>query len=219
MAIIKSAFYRNPHIGLFIRVNEEIAIIPKNTHKKLFPRLQGALDVELVEIYLAQSPILGIFSVLNSNGCIVTALAEKAEVKPLKEKGLNVYFLDERYAPGNNILANDYAALVNPDIPKNELKKISDCLGVEVFNQPVANLPTVGSTNVVSNKGLLAYHELSEIELKMFEKIFKVRGTRGTVNLGSPANSFGVIANSKGAVVGDATSGAEMQRIYEGLFG
>ncbi|MFH1751231.1 MAG: translation initiation factor IF-6 [Candidatus Micrarchaeota archaeon] len=219
MPILKTTFYKNPHIGLFIRASEKIVLVPKNIHSKLLPQVGKALDAEIVEIFLCQSPILGVFSALNSNGCVVSALTERHEIKPLKDLGLNVYFLSEQFAPGNNILVNDKAALLNHNIPRSEHKKIGDCLGVEVFSQPVANRNTVGSGNAVTNKGLLAYHELTDVELKMFEKIFGVRGTRGTVNLGSSANSYGVVANSRGALVGETTSGSEMQNLYEGLFG
>lgn len=219
MAILKTSFYKNPHIGLFIRATDKIALVPKNIHEKLVPQVKESLEVEIVPIFLCQSPVLGIFSALNSNGAVVSALTEKHEIRPLKELGLNVYFLSEQFAPGNNILVNDKAALLNHNLPRSEHRKIADCLGVEIFSQPVANLNTVGSNNVVTNKGLLAYHELTDVELKMFEKIFGVRGSKGTVNLGSPANSYGVVANSKGALVGESTSGAEMQTLYEGLFG
>ncbi len=219
MPMLKTSFYNNPHIGLFIRANEKVALVPKNIHDKLIPRVQESLRVEIIRILLCQSPILGIFSCINSNGCVVSALAEKHEVKPLKELGLNICFLDEKFAPGNNILANDKAALINPKIARKDLGKISDCLGVEVFSQPVANVHTVGAMNVVTNRGLLTHRDLSDVEMKMFEKMFGVRGTRGTVNLGSTANSYGVVANTKGALVGESTSGAEMQRIFEGLFG
>ncbi|MEK6953902.1 MAG: translation initiation factor IF-6 [Candidatus Micrarchaeota archaeon] len=219
MPILKTSFYKNAHVGLFIRANDKFALVPKNIHEKMVPQVKEALQAEIVPIFLCQSPVLGIFSALNSNGVIVSALTEKHEIKPLKELGLNIYFLTEQFAPGNNILCNDKAALLNHNIPRSEHKKIGDCLGVEVFAQQVANLNTVGSGNVVTNKGLLAFHELTDVELKMFEKIFQVRGSKTTVNLGSPANSYGVVANSHGALVGDGTSGAEMAKVYEGLFG
>ncbi|MFH0971308.1 MAG: translation initiation factor IF-6 [Candidatus Micrarchaeota archaeon] len=219
MPIRKTSFYKNPFIGLYIRANERIALVPKNIHEKIVPIVKEALQVEIVPIFLCQSPVLGIFSALNSNGCVVSALAEKHEVRPLRELGLNVFFMDEKFAPGNNILANDKSALVNPRIPRPEQKKIGDCLGVEVFSHPIANLQTVGSENVVTNRGLFAFGEISEVELKMAERIFGVRGTPGTVNSGSNANSYGVVANTKGAIVGESTSGAEIQKIFEGLFG
>jgi translation initiation factor 6 (eIF-6) len=37
--------------------------------------------------------------------------------------------------------------------------------------------------------------------------------------MGVPFVGMGVVANSKGALVGHATSGFEVQRIYEALFG
>ncbi|MFH1442810.1 MAG: translation initiation factor IF-6 [Candidatus Micrarchaeota archaeon] len=219
MGIAKLSFNKNPHIGLFFRANEELVLVPKNIHEKILPQLTEALQAELLPIYFCQSPILGIFSALNSNGCIVSALAEKHEVKPLKDRGLNVQFLNEQFAPGNNILVNDKAALVNPRMPKADIKKVSDCLGVEVFRHPIANLQTVGSNNVVTNGGLFAYSHISDVEMRMLEKIFGVRGVKGTVNTGSTANSYGVVANSKGAIIGEATSGSETQKVYEALFG
>jgi translation initiation factor 6 len=217
--IRKTSFYKNPFIGLFIRTNEKFTLVPGNIHEKLIPLVKEALGTEILPIFLCQSPVLGIFCALNSNGIVVSALAEKHELKPLKEIGLNVLFLDEKFAPGNNILANDKGALVNPNIPKPDLKKIGDCLGVEIFHQPIVNLNTVGSTNIVTNSGLLANNEMSDVELKMCEKVLGVRGLRGTVNLGSTANSYGLVANSKGALVGETTSGSEIQVVYEALFG
>ncbi|MEK6843531.1 MAG: translation initiation factor IF-6 [Candidatus Micrarchaeota archaeon] len=217
--IKKLSFYKNPFIGLFIKASEKLALIPKNIHEKNIPEIEETLQVRAIPVFFCQSPTLGIFSAFNSNGIVVSALAEKHELKPLKDEGLNVCYLDERYSPGNNILTNDKAALVNPSIPKLEIKKIADCLGVEVSNHPLANLPTVGSTNIATNSGLLANSEISDVELKMMERILQVRGIKGTVNLGSFANAYGVVANSKGAIVGESTSGAEMQKIYESLFG
>ncbi|MBI5224235.1 translation initiation factor IF-6 [Candidatus Micrarchaeota archaeon] len=217
--IKKLSFYKNPFIGLFIKSSEKLTLIPKNIHEKNIPQIEDALQAKVIPMFICQSPTLGIFCALNSNGIVVSALAEKHELKPLKDEGLNICYLDERFSPGNNILTNDNAALVNPSIPKVEIKRIADCLGVEVSNHPIANLQTVGSTNIATNSGLLANNDISDVELKMLERIFKVRGLKGTVNLGSLANSYGVVANTKGAIVGEATSGSEMQRIYESLFG
>lgn len=219
-SIKKTSFYKNPFIGLFIRTNEKYTLVPGNIHEKLIPLVKDCLGTEIIPMFLCQSPILGIFCALNSNGIVVSSLAEKRELEPLKKLGLNVHYLDEKYAPGNNIIANDKGALVNPSIPKTEFKKIGDCLGgIEVYHQPIAQLQAVGSANVATNAGFFAYHEISDVELKMCEKIFGVRGSKGTVNLGSSANAYGVVANSKGALVGETTSGSEMQVIFEALFG
>ncbi|HLD62270.1 MAG TPA: hypothetical protein VI875_00220, partial [Candidatus Norongarragalinales archaeon] len=69
------------------------------------------------------------------------------------------------------------------------------------------------------DKGLLAHNETSEIELKYLEKIFSVRGLVGTTNFGQTYNGFSIVANNHGALVGNATTGIEMQRIFEALGG
>jgi len=133
----------------------------------------------------------------------------------LKKRGLNVFSL-EALSPGNNVVANDKGALASNRVQKKDLKKISDCLGVEVFQQRFAT-PTVISSTVATNKGLLVHNDFTETETKFLEKILGARGLQATVNHGVLFNSLGVVANSKGAVVGEATSGFEVQRIYEAL--
>lgn len=176
--------------------------------------------MESARIFVNQSHLIGLYVAMNSTGCVLPDFAEKGEQKILKSKGLNLCLLDSRYgAVGNNVLVNDRACLLNPRVPAKDAKKIRDCFGVEVFQQPVSGISTVGAINAVTNKGLLAYPEITAVELKRLEKMFGVKGVGGSVNMGSPFNSFGVVANSNGALVGESTSGAEMQKIYEALFG
>ena len=130
---------------------------------------------------------------------------------------MNVILLN-RYSPGNNILCNNKACLVNPEIPATEAKKIGDCLGVEVFRQKIG-IRTSGSANVVTDKGLLAFNETSEVEMKYLEKIFGIKGIVTTTNFGNPFNGFAVVANAKGALVGETSTGVEVQRIFEALSG
>jgi translation initiation factor 6 len=109
---------------------------------------------------------------------------------------------------------------LHPTISKAQERKISDALGVEAMaHDTLSKISTVGAINVVTNRGLLAFNEMPQVELKKLERIFKVRGNVGTCNMGVPFVGMGVVANSKGALVGDASSGFEVSRIYEALFG
>ena len=219
MGIQKGSFFKNPFIGLYIEASDSLALLPKNAPHDVEAQLHSVLQVKVVRTFVDESGLLGLFAVMNSSGCILPGFAEESELKMLRKEGLNVYRIKKGHSPGNNILANDRGALVNPAVNPADARGISDCLGVEVFQQPVTNFGAIGSLNVITNKGLLAYNDISEVELKLMERIFKVKGAIGTVNFGSIANALGVVANSKGALVGETTSGFEMQRIYEGLFG
>jgi len=216
VAIARLSLHKNPFLGLFFKANEEFLLCPKNAPAKTIDAACEALEVEPVKLFVSQSPLVGVLSAINSFGVVLPDFAEKPERELLKKKGLNVFCL-QSFAPGNNVLANDKAALVSPRVPPSDAKKISDCLGVEVFQYCVAGFATVGSLNVVTNKGVFACNEASDAELKELEKTFGAAAGKGTANLGSPCNGLCMAANSKGAVVGELTTGFEIQRIYEAL--
>ena len=219
MAIQKTSFYNNAFIGLYCRANDSVALIPRNSSPEFEALVSKALEVPAKRVYVDESGLLGVFSALNNKGCILPHFASDADVSNIKrDTGLNVARLEDALSPGTNILANDSAALLNPLMGREDAKIIRDCLGVETFQQPQANA-TVGAMNLVTNRGLLAYNDTPDVVLKFLDKIFKVKGAVGSVNFGSTANGFGLVANGKGALVGERTSGVEMQRVYEGLFG
>ncbi|MBU1198169.1 translation initiation factor IF-6 [Candidatus Micrarchaeota archaeon] len=216
--IEKGSFYKNPFIGLFLRSCDTLTLVPKNAPEKLVRQVERVLGTKTLELYVDQASILGIFASLNDTGCVLPSFAEPEEKKRLKQAGWNVCTITERFCPGNNVLVNNKSALVNPRLPKEDQKTIADALNVEVFSQQVSPMPTVGSIHVVTNRGILAYNDSSEEELKLLERFFQVPAGIGTANLGSPFISLGVVANAKGALVGSLTSGFEVQRVYEALF-
>lgn len=219
VALERASFYKNPYLGLYLATSDKLTLLPSNAHDKLVEQAARVLETDTVSLFIDESPILGIYCALNSTGVLVPTFASKKEQKTLKAAGLNVCTISEQFSPGNCVLVNDKAALVHPHMEPADRKKIADHLNVEVFSQQVTGIPTVGSINVVTNRGLLAYNDVSEEELKLMERFFGVRGGLGTVNLGSPFVRLGLIANAKGALVGDRSSGPELQRVYESLFG
>ena len=62
----------------------------------------------------------------------------------------------KKTAYGNLVLANDKGAVVDPRFKENEIKKISEALGVEAVPTEIAGLPYVGSLAVATNKGVLS---------------------------------------------------------------
>jgi translation initiation factor 6 len=218
--ISKAALHKNPFVGLFFKANNSVVFGPRMAEGKLRSTMETALGVPFEPLSVAQSDLVGLFAAMNSSGCILPFFAEPEEAARVKKLGLNVALASTHYACGNSILCNDHAALIHPGIPRAEAASIADALGVEAIPfDSLTKIPTVGAINVVTNRGLLAYNDMPQVELKKLEKLFKVRGNVGTCNLGVPYNGMGVVANDKGAVVGDKTSGFEVQRIYESLMG
>ncbi|MBI4399497.1 translation initiation factor IF-6 [Candidatus Micrarchaeota archaeon] len=218
MKFSKATYFGNQFIGIFVRTSDKITIIPKDMPPKFKKACEEVLKTEVREISIAGSNLLGIFSTMNSSGIVVPQLIFKDEVSELKKLGLNVYVSKSKFtAIGNNILLNDNAAVVNSRFEEEEVKEIEDYLGLEVVARDVAGYSTVGAVCVVTNKGILAHNDSDDREMEELEKIFKVKGSFGTANLGVTFVGTSMVANSNGCVVGEDTSGFEMQRISEAL--
>jgi translation initiation factor 6 len=100
---------------------------------------------------------------------------------------------------------------------KRDKKKIEDCLGVSTELSTIAGMDVVGSCGVATNLGCLLHRDVREDELGLIQDILRVETDIGTANFGSPFVGACVIANSKGAVVGESSTGPEITRLMETL--
>ena len=211
-------FNENPNVGVYCRANDSIVFLQKNLLKRVKNKISSVLDARLVELSIADSTIIGSLLVLNSKGAVVTDFADKETVDKIKEQGLDIFAVkDVINAAGNDILVNDNGALIHPDIGDHSMKKIGETLGVPVQRGTIASLKTIGMAAVVTNKGCLCHPKVTDEEKKQLEKLFDVNVMIGTVNHGVPMIGSGLIANTKGAIIGNLTTGIEMGRIEEAL--
>ena len=211
-------FNDNPNLGVFCRANDDLAFIRKGLSKKIKNTIKSILDVDLIELSIADATIIGSLLAINSKGAVVTDFADIDAIKIIEDQGLEVCIIrDKINAAGNDILVNDEGALVHPDLQNKSVKNIKDILKVPVYHGTIGSLKTVGMAAVVTNKGLLCHPKASDGEKGVLEKVFKVNVMIGTVNHGSPVIGSGLIANTKGAIIGNLTTGIEMGRIEEAL--
>lgn len=215
----KAVIDGNPFIGMFARCSDRAVLVPRAAPEKFVAKCRSALGVEAHHVGVAGSNLIGLFSAMNSNGVVLTGLAYREEAHEIKKAlGINVVQLKGRLtAVGNGVLANDKAALVNPAMSAADARRIGDCLGVEVLKRDIAGLQNVGSAAVVTNRGLLVHGEVDDKEMEELEGIFGVKGSSGTANMGMQFVGLCLIANSRGYVAGEKTSGFEMARIDEAL--
>ena len=220
--IILSSFQGDPNLGVFFVCNEKFCLVPKNIEQKNIENIEKCLKVEIVKVKIVESDLIGIFCVSNSNGVLVSNLINENEFKKLKEEvkkfDINLEKISSKYsAIGNLILCNDRGAIISNLIKKKDKKKIEDCLDVEVEYGKIVDLSIVGSCGIATNKGCLLHRDVKEDEIKLVEEILKVNVDIGTVNFGSPFVGSGLIANSKGSLIGEKTTPPEIARIMEAL--
>jgi translation initiation factor 6 len=212
--------FGNPNVGVYIFANDDFAIVPPGLKEQTLKKIERALRVRIVEAKVADSTLIGLFVSGNNHAVIVPSIIKEYELEKLKkEVDLPVKVVHSKLtAMGNIILCNDKFALLHPDM-KRWLEEVSKTLGVPAETGTIAHVPTVGSVAVINDKGGIVHPDASDEELDELEKKFQVRLDVGTVNYGVPYVKTGLVANNKGAVVGELTTGVEMARIVQALSG
>lgn len=214
------SFFGTPEVGLFALPTDEICIVPPQLKPRQRRLIQDALGVEVIATTLAGSFLISPMAAGNSNGLILSVMALEEEVEAIRKKthDLNIHILRSKYtAVGNLILANDKAALVSPLLRKKEAEEIGDALGVEVVKGRIAGRPYIGSLAVITNQGGLIHADATDEEERTLSQLFKVDIYVGTVNDGVSFVRSGIIANTRGAIVGSLTTGPELMNISRAL--
>jgi len=212
-----SRYAGTPNIGVYTVANESFAFIAGDAAPEFVKDVEEALQVETTLMTVAGSFVIGSLVVMNSNGAVVSGLADSREMEIIGKCIKCTPIDDPLNAAGNNILANDKGAIVNPGYTKDLIKGISDALGVECVPSTIAGINTVGSICRATNKGCVCHADASDDDMKLIEDVLKVECIRTTVNHGSRMLGAGILANSKGALIGDDTTPIEMGKIEEGL--
>ncbi len=209
----------NPHIGVYSRANNKIAFAPQFLSLKGKKLIEKILGVKVIELSIGRSGIIGALIAMNSNGIVVADFIEEHELEVIKKnfKG-DILIIGDRFnAAGNNILVNDYGAIIHPMISDETAEEIGKVLDVRIKKSTIAGLNTTGMAAVATNNGVLCHPKIDEDEKKMIEEIMGVEVLTGTVNHGIPYVGAGIIANDKGSIVGKNTTGIEMGRVEEAL--
>ncbi len=213
--IKKISINGSPFVGVYASCNNSIAVLPNiEINEDIFKK---TLNVETFKTTLGGSPLIGSLMVMNSNGAVVTNFAADEDVSFLFDR-INVFFVEDKInAIGNDILANDKAALVHVDFDKETIKYIEDALDVEVVKGEIGGIKTVGSAAVVTNKGMLVHPNVKDEEIEFLKNLFGVPVYISTANYGSLYVGASIVANDYGAMVGDKTSNVEVDRIENAL--
>jgi translation initiation factor 6 len=206
-------------VGIKVYANDKVALIPPSFDAKSSRIVMDALGVEILPIDVISSELHGVMISGNNKGILFPWNVDEDELLTIKRNyDLNVGQLQTNFtALGNLILANSFYALVYEGFDTETVKQISDILGVEVERGRIGQYSTVGSLAVVTDKGLAVPPSVPEDQVKELEAKFKVKGDTTTVNVGFNYLRLGLVANSFGALVGEACTGPELVSIERAL--
>nr|HOP08914.1 translation initiation factor IF-6 [Candidatus Methanofastidiosa archaeon] len=163
---------------------------------------------------IARTDLVGIFLAGNSKGILMPSIVEDHELQAIEESfSCNLMTLDTKFtALGNLVLCNDKGCVISPAL--SDLKDdIESFLGVEVQEGIIGGYKNVGSVAVATNKGCLVHPDTTPEKMEWLSEMLKVPVDHTTANKGVGYIGGCMVANSKGVVVGDFSTGPELGRI------
>ena len=212
MHVLKTDFNGNVNVGLYVYATDKYCLVGRDVPKELVHTIEKTLKVPVHKISIAGTGLLGVFLSGNPNCLLVPGIVFESELKTLDKLKIKYEVIDTKLtALGNNILCNDKGGLINSDFGEKEKKIIKKVMDVPVKTAKIADLSTVGALVVFNKKGCLVHRDAEDFEIEMIEKTLGVEATIGTVNFGSPYIKSGLVANSKGFIIGDLSGGPEIQ--------
>ncbi|MEN6610608.1 MAG: translation initiation factor IF-6 [Methanoregulaceae archaeon] len=213
-----TSFAGDPHIGVFSRVFDDIAIIPREAPEEFIQAVREQLEVEIILTNIQGSAIVGSLVAGNNKGIVISGLAQESEIAAVSEYRDVMLLSRTMNAAGNVILANDNFAAVHPEMPEGVIEELSEFLGVPVIPLTLGGIRTVGMAGVASNRGVIVHPRAHPQEIAQIEELTDLPVGTGSINMGSGLLGTGLVANKNGYLAGIATSGFELGRI-EDVFG
>jgi len=204
--------YRSPNIGIFLKANDKVVLVPKGIAGSKAEKLAADLNVAACHSSIGGTRLLGPLIAMNNKGVIASRMLEDYEMHEIASRtGLKVSRLESRLtAVGNLVAANDHGAIVSPVLEHHAVAQVEAALGVKTHTMTIGEFTQVGAMILATNSGAAVSPRATEEEGDEISKVLKVEVSASSVNGGIPFPSSGVVANSKNAVAGYLTTGPEL---------
>lgn len=217
MSVILADVFGSPNIGVYCFCTEDVLIVPPGLTNRKMGQFEQALGVKVCSTTIGGSTLVGALVTGNSNGLLVPHTVRDYECEKLRQFSEIVIVNSRWTALGNVVLANDLGAVVHQDAPNEVTKAVNEGLKVEFAQSNIGTLPFVGSLGIATNKGALLSPNTLKEERSIIESALHVDAELSSTNGGVQFVRSGILANSRGAVVGPLTRGAELMQISKAL--
>lgn len=242
MMAFRVQFEGNNEVGVFAKLTNAYCLVAIGGSENFYSIFESELNesIPVVHTSVAGCRIVGRMTVGNRHGLLVPATTTDQELQHLRNSlpdSVHIQRVEERLsALGNVVAANDYVALVHPDLDRETEEIIVDTLKVEVFRQTIANQVLVGSYCSLSNQGKSnPYHTIARIQpfvhssggllhprinveaQNELSSLLQIPLIAGTVNRGSEVIGAGMVVNDWSAFCGFDTTSTEIS-VIENIF-
>lgn len=216
--LLRTSYMRNPNIGVFARASDSLAVIPRGCPEVFEEEIKKALEVDVIKTDISGTGLVGAFIVMNNKGVLLPKTVKSEERKAFDKLDINVGVCQDKFtALGNLVVVNSHGAVVSPGLGKAAREMMADVFDCEVESAKVRAFRTIGSVGAATDKGGVFHPSITDDELDWIGEVLKVPVDVGTVNRGMGFVRTGIIANTKGVMMGSETTGPEITRIEDAL--
>ena len=217
MPIGKASFLGSPYIGVFVKASDQLIVVPPTLSHHEITLIGRWLDAPVVPVTIGSGDLAGALAAMNSHGIVITEEVEDPDLERLRKYAPVAVLPTRLNALGNNILSNDFGAVVHPGYSSDEIAQIETALGVKATSATIAGEGTVAKTAVATNKGVLVHPASTSHEMEVLRTALQVPVHKTTANFGNPLVGACVVANSRGIIAGERTTPVELVHIEDGL--
>ncbi|MHC1604572.1 MAG: translation initiation factor IF-6 [Candidatus Methanofastidiosia archaeon] len=203
-----------PFVGIVSFTTEDITITRTGLSENKIRKISATLGTKVLQCSAARTDLVGIFLAGNSKGVLIPYILEEHEREVIESKlACETMVVPTKFtALGNMLLVNDKGGIINPELGYLR-EEIESFLEVEIEEGIIAGFKNVGSVAVANNKGCLVHQQTSEEKMEWIKDVLKVPVSHSTANRGVGFLGGCMIANSRGVVVGESSTGPELGRI------
>lgn len=218
MKLYKTNLHGNPNVGLYGFCTDHYCLLAPEFTEEQVKKIEEALHVPVFQLKIANTSLIGALITGNTKTLLVPYIALDHELALLKKWKIPYKVITSKFtALGNNILCNDRGALVTREYSADTKKIIRQALEVTLHPGEIADTEVPGSCAVHNNHVAVIHAFATPEQIQEVKSLLGVPCTKATVNFGSPYVHSGLLANSHGMVVGDSSTGIEIENIYEAL--
>ncbi len=222
MTVELAQFAGNINIGLYSVTTDNYSLVADNLPDKFKETLYRALKTEIFSFNFDPT-IIGALIKGNEKGLVLSSIISQDIEIQLKNTfpNLRVTRYDfDYFALGNLILTTNKVSILSPLIPKTTRDSIGETLDTEIVPLKLNNSDLIGSLVITNTLGAIASPLITNSdELDNILDILSLKKVdTSTVNRGAQFPSSGIICNSKGALLGQNSTGIETIAITNALF-
>ncbi len=215
MEVSRTRVLGSSYIGLFGITNDKLCIMGRGLKKETQKKIEKTLDVNVLEAGVYDSNLIAVFAKMNNNKIFLPSYALPKEIEHI-EKEIKVKIIKTEQALGNLLEVNDTHGVVSKTLKESAVTQLKKS-GLKILQENMGKTDVIGSSLLLLNKSFLISPNATEEEVKKIQDTLNINGGSSTANTGDSFVRNSVLANTKGFITGDLTTGHELNRIEEAL--